>query len=93
MHLDHITPRAGDPPSCPRCGSTMTGGAPHGPWPVQWECHRCGTVVVPRSWDHAAPSCTTPRAPTSSAATGAGERGKGANVWGDPPTPAGRNRQ
>jgi len=34
-------------PKCPKCGSTMTGGAPHGPWPVQWECHRCGTVVVP----------------------------------------------
>lgn len=34
-------------PNCPKCGVPMTGGAPHGPWPVQYECHRCGTVVVP----------------------------------------------
>lgn len=33
---------------CPKCGSTMTGGSPHGPWPVQWEC-RCGHIVVPSS--------------------------------------------
>jgi hypothetical protein len=36
-------------PKCPKCGATMTGGAPHGPWPVQYECHRCGTIVVPPS--------------------------------------------
>ena len=23
------------------------GGAPHGPWPIQYECHACGTIVVP----------------------------------------------
>ena len=23
----------------------MTGGAPHGPWPIQWECRRCGTIL------------------------------------------------
>ena len=26
----------------------MTGGAPHGPWPVQYEC-RCGMIIVPQS--------------------------------------------
>lgn len=36
-------------PKCPKCGSQMTGGAPHGPWPVQYECRHCGTIVVPRS--------------------------------------------
>ena len=35
--------------SCPKCGGRMTGGAPHGPWPVQWECRACGHVVVPSS--------------------------------------------
>lgn len=34
-------------PNCPKCGCPMTGGAPHGPWPIQYECHRCGTIVVP----------------------------------------------
>ena len=36
-------------PKCPKCGSTMQGGAPHGPWPIQWECPCCGTIVVPPS--------------------------------------------
>lgn len=35
-------------PVCPKCGSTMTGGAPHGPWPIQYEC-RCGYIYVPSS--------------------------------------------
>lgn len=34
-------------PKCPKCGGQMTGGAPHGPWPVQYECRKCGTIVVP----------------------------------------------
>lgn len=34
---------------CPKCGSEMVCGAPQGPWPVQWECRRCGNIVVPRS--------------------------------------------
>lgn len=34
-------------PKCPKCGSQMVGGAPHGPWPVQYECRKCGAVVVP----------------------------------------------
>lgn len=37
------------PPNCPRCGCVMVGGAPHGPWPIQWECRACGTIVVPSS--------------------------------------------
>jgi hypothetical protein len=36
-----------NPPNCPKCNTPMTGGAPHGPWPVQWECRRCGVIVVP----------------------------------------------
>ncbi len=32
-------------PKCPKCGREMTGGAPHGPWPVQWECRPCGVFV------------------------------------------------
>lgn len=36
-------------PRCPKCGSEMQGGAPHGPWPVQYECRVCGHVVVPPS--------------------------------------------
>ena len=36
-------------PKCPKCGGQMTGGAPHGPWPVQYECRHCGTITVPRS--------------------------------------------
>ncbi len=36
-------------PKCPKCGQTMLGGAPHGPWPVQYECRSCGTIVVPTS--------------------------------------------
>ena len=35
------------PPSCPKCGGPMQGGAPHGPWPVQWECPRCRHILVP----------------------------------------------
>lgn len=31
--------------TCPKCGSQMTGGAPHGPEPVQWECRRCNVFV------------------------------------------------
>jgi hypothetical protein len=34
-------------PRCPKCGSSMTGGAPHGPSSVQYECTRCGEIVVP----------------------------------------------
>lgn len=34
-------------PACPKCGSEMVGGAPYGPWPVQYECRRCGNIVVP----------------------------------------------
>lgn len=41
-----------DAPACPRCGCLMTGGAPHGPWPVQWECRHCGTIVVPPTPSH-----------------------------------------
>lgn len=37
---------------CPKCGGVMTGGAPHGPWPVQWECRRCGYIEVPASGDN-----------------------------------------
>lgn len=33
--------------NCPRCGSPMQGGAPHGPWPVQYECGRCGYILIP----------------------------------------------
>lgn len=36
-------------PPCPNCGTPMVGGAPHGPWPVQYECPRCHTIVVPIS--------------------------------------------
>lgn len=36
-------------PKCPKCGATMTGGGPHGPWPVQWECRACGWIHVPLS--------------------------------------------
>ena len=32
-------------PTCPKCGAVMVGGAPHGPWPIQWECRRCGTIT------------------------------------------------
>gem|GEM_PF-4507066 len=32
---------------CPKCGATMTRGAPHGEGvAVQWECHNCGTIVT-----------------------------------------------
>lgn len=34
-------------PKCPKCGGQMVGGAPHGPWPVQYECRKCGAIVVP----------------------------------------------
>jgi ribosomal protein S27E len=27
----------------------MTIGAPHGNWPLQYECRHCGTIVVPPS--------------------------------------------
>ena len=35
---------------CPKCGSTMTIGSPHGDGDqYQYECHHCGKVVgVPR---------------------------------------------
>lgn len=36
---------------CPKCGCQMAGGAPHGPWPVQYECRACGTIVVPPTND------------------------------------------
>lgn len=36
-------------PNCPKCGVPMVGAAPHGPWPVQYECRQCGTIVVPHS--------------------------------------------
>ena len=26
-------------------------GAPHGPWPIQWECRRCGTIIPASSAD------------------------------------------
>lgn len=42
-------------PNCPKCGRSMTGGAPHGPWPVQYECHRCGTVIAPPTHGDANP--------------------------------------
>lgn len=33
--------------TCPKCGSRMTCGAPHGEGiVVQWECHNCGTIVT-----------------------------------------------
>lgn len=32
-------------PTCSKCGRQMTGGAPHGPWAVQYEC-RCGNIVA-----------------------------------------------
>lgn len=35
------------PNPCPRCGYQMVGGAPHGDWPVQYECRGCGNIVVP----------------------------------------------
>lgn len=35
-------------PPCPKCGQPMTGGAPHGPWPVQYECRRCNVYVTPK---------------------------------------------
>jgi ribosomal protein S27AE len=41
----------GTAPSCPRCGAEMVGGAPHGDWPIQWECPRCHTIVVSSSAD------------------------------------------
>jgi transposase-like protein len=32
---------------CPECGSEMTQGAPHVEGDViQWECHRCGKIIV-----------------------------------------------
>lgn len=32
---------------CPRCGASMTMGAPHVDGPViQWECHECGKIVI-----------------------------------------------
>lgn len=34
-------------PNCPKCGLPMVGGVPHGPHPVQYECHRCGVIVCP----------------------------------------------
>lgn len=34
-------------PTCPKCGSMMTGGAPHGPWAIQYECHACGYILIP----------------------------------------------
>lgn len=33
-------------PDCPKCGQPMTGGAPHGPGSVQWECRRCNVFVT-----------------------------------------------
>lgn len=30
---------------CPNCGRPMTGGAPHGPWPIQWECRPCNVYL------------------------------------------------
>jgi transposase-like protein len=34
-------------PNCPKCARQMVGGAPHGPWRVQYECHSCGVYYVP----------------------------------------------
>lgn len=32
---------------CPRCGAMMTQGVPHTDYPCrQWECHRCGKIVL-----------------------------------------------
>lgn len=31
--------------NCHKCGRPMVGGAPHGPWPVQWECRPCNVFV------------------------------------------------
>lgn len=32
---------------CPKCGAQMVLGAPHVPYPCrQWECPRCGKIVV-----------------------------------------------
>lgn len=47
--IDGPAPMAGEAPRCPKCGQPMTGGAPHGPWPVQWECRRCGEFLIPHS--------------------------------------------
>lgn len=33
-------------PTCPKCGCTMTGGAPHGGGTVQWECRACGVYFT-----------------------------------------------
>lgn len=30
---------------CPKCNVPMQGGAPHGPWKVQYECRHCGKIV------------------------------------------------
>lgn len=35
-----------DAPNCPKCGRPMTGGAPHGPWPIQWECRPCNVFIT-----------------------------------------------
>jgi hypothetical protein len=32
-------------PKCPKCGVSMRGGAPHGPWAKQWECRPCGVYL------------------------------------------------
>lgn len=33
------------PPSCPRCGRSMTIGSPHGPHTAQWECRPCHVYI------------------------------------------------
>ncbi len=33
-------------PKCKKCGREMTGGAPHGPWPVQYECRSCNEYAI-----------------------------------------------
>lgn len=33
-------------PKCPNCGNTMQYGAPHGPWPIQLECSKCGKIIA-----------------------------------------------
>jgi ribosomal protein L37AE/L43A len=32
--------------NCPKCGRPMAMGAPHGPWPVQYECRPCNVYVA-----------------------------------------------
>jgi hypothetical protein len=33
-------------PTCPKCGRPMVGGAPHGDWPIQFECRPCNVFVT-----------------------------------------------